>query len=485
MPFPPTPTPITCPACRSQITVPLRQIVDVSQEPALKSALLAGRLNAFTCPVCHNSAALASPFLYHDANKELAFVFLPMQLGLRDADQQRLIGQFSKALMSQLPAERRKAYLLTPKLFFTLQSLLDAVLEADGITKEMLDAQRAKLELLQQMAETTDNAAQQALIREHTAEIDVTFFQLISAAISSAQAGQDQEGWAQLQQLRNNLLEMTPLGQKIKTQQAALEAFQAKPDRDTLLAQLIQSPDAETRELLLTFGRPLLDYPFFQALTAKIEAAADKAEADRLIELRREILALREKLDSAAKAVFDQRNDLLRQIMVSENLDEAVRAHFEEMDEVFFSVLETNLQAAQQSGQRATFDRLQAVAEAVNRTIAAAQPPEVRFLNALLSTPNLDETRKILEANRRALSPQLLDWMRNVAEDLHQDGRADAADQLTKIIAQAVEIAGSAAAAPAAPTAPPPPTTLAQPAQPAPAGQPPAQPKPQILIAKR
>jgi len=476
MPFPPTPTPITCPACRAQITVPLRQIVDVSQEPKLKNALLSGRLNAFTCPVCHNSAALASPFLYHDADKELAFVFLPMQLGLRDADQQRIIGQFSKALMAQIPPEKRKAYLLTPKLFFTLQSLLDAVLEADGITKEMLDAQRAKLELLQQMAETTDNAAQQTLVRERAAEIDVTFFQMISAALASAQASQDQEGFAQLQQLRNNLLELTPLGQKVKTQQATLEAFQAKPDRDTLLAQLIQAPDAETRELLLTFGRPLLDYPFFQALTAKIEAATaatDKAEADRLVELRREILALREKLDSATKALFDERNELLREIMISDNLDEAVRAHLDDLDEVFFSVLETNVQAAQQAGQKATFDRLQAVADAVSRAIAATQPPEVRFLNALLSAPGLDETRKILEANRKALSPQLLDWMRSVAQGLRQDGRADDADQLTKIIAQAVEIAGSAATAPVAPT------------QPAPDSQPPAQPKPQILIAKR
>ena len=115
----------------------------------------------------------------------------------------------------------------------------------------------------------------------------------------------------------------------------------------------------------------------------------------------------------------------------------------------------------------------------MSRSIAAAQPPEVRFLNALLSAPDLDETRKILQANRKALSPQLLDWMRSVAEDLRQDGRADEADQLIKIIAQAVEIVGATAAEPVAPAASAPPT------QPAPAGQPPAQPKPQILIAKR
>jgi hypothetical protein len=131
-----------------------------------------------------------------------------------------------------------------------------------------------------------------------------------------------------------------------------------------------------------------------------------------------------------------------------------------------------NLQAAEQTQQQATFDRLQAVADAVNRAIAAAQPPEVRFVNALLSLPYPDETRKLLEANRKAISPQLLDWMRGLAEDLREDGRADAADQLVKIIEQATGFAQTTGSAPSAPTEPKPPAT-------------PSTPKPQILIAKR
>jgi hypothetical protein len=476
MPFPPVPTPIQCPFCRSQITVPLRQIVDVTEEPQLKSALLSGRLNAFICPVCHNRAALATPFLYHDANKELAFIFLPMEMGLKDADQQRIIGQLTKALMTRLPEEKRKGYLLMPKQFFTLQSILDAILEADGITKEMLAAQEAKVQLLQQMLETTDPVAQQALIREHDADVDVTFFQLLSAALLSAQNGRASQEFDQLMALRNNLLELSTVGKKVKARQVVLEAFQAKPDRETLLAQLTQAADSETRELLLTFGRPLLDYPFFQALTAKIEAAnaaGNKAEADKLIELRREILTLREKLDAAAKAALDQRAALLRELMIAENLDEAVRAHIEELDDAFFGILDTNMQAAEQSKQPATLDRLQAVADAISRAIAAAQPPEVRFVNALLSVDYPEDTRKVLEANRRALNPQLFEWMRGVAEDLKQNGRADAAEHLAQVIEQAKEIAGTLA-----------PTTVV-PAAPTPTTPPPAEPKPQILIAKR
>jgi hypothetical protein len=64
-----------------------------------------------------------------------------------------------------------------------------------------------------------------------------------------------------------------------------------------------------------------------------------------------------------------------------------------------------------------------------------------------------------------------LNWMRAVADDLRQDGRAEAADQLVKVVEQATEMVGapaSSAAASVAPTAPQP-----------------VQPKPQILVAKR
>ena len=199
MPFPPTPTPITCPACRAQITVPLRQIVDVSQEPALKNALLSGRLNAFTCPVCHNSAALASPFLYHDANKELAFVFLPMQLGLKRrrsaahhrAVQQSIDGAASAGKTQSLPAH-------TQAVLYTAKPARRGAGSGRHHQRDARCAATPSLSCCNRWLETTDNAAQQTLIRERAAEIDVTFFQMISAALASAQASQDQEGFAQL-----------------------------------------------------------------------------------------------------------------------------------------------------------------------------------------------------------------------------------------------------------------------------------------------
>ena len=64
------------------------QVLDVGREPALKSALLSGRLQNLT-----------APFLYHDPDKQLALVLMPMEMGATDMEQQRIIGQMTQNVM--------------------------------------------------------------------------------------------------------------------------------------------------------------------------------------------------------------------------------------------------------------------------------------------------------------------------------------------------------------------------------------------------
>ncbi len=446
MPFAPVPTPIQCPFCRSPLTVPLHQVVDVTEEPGLKNALLAGVLNAFRCSSCGNTASLASPFLYHDADKELAFIFMPLQTGIKETDQQRMIGSMTNALMSKLPPEKRKAYLLQPKQFFTLQNLVEAILEADGITKEMLAAQRAKMELLQTIADVPLDQLP-AFIQEHDAELDEEFFGLVSTAMTSARAGGAANDYEQLAKMRDQLMEHSTVGTKIAAQQKVLEAFAAEPSQANLLDQLANAPDAETRKMLVGFGRGLLDYSFFQALTAKIEAATKAGDQDtvhKFTTLRKEIQETREELDAAARAVYEQRAALLNEMANSADLAQFARQHLDELDDIFFNVLESNLGLAHQSGQQTVFERLQAVGEAAMRAIQASQPAELRFVNALLSVDYPDKTGQLLEANRQALTPEFINWMRRLAGDLRNRERTEAADKLDKIIEQAAGMSSPA-----------------------------------------
>src|SRR3972149_5563579 len=145
MRFAPPPTPIRCPFCGATITVPIQRVIDAVDQPELKAQLLNGRLNAFICPNCRNTGAIASPFIYHDADKALALIFMPLESSLNHTDQQKLIGQLTQAVLNTTPPEKRKAYLLQPQQFFVLQTLVEEILKGDGITPEMLRAQQAKV----------------------------------------------------------------------------------------------------------------------------------------------------------------------------------------------------------------------------------------------------------------------------------------------------------------------------------------------------
>jgi hypothetical protein len=445
MPFPPVNTSIACPFCRQPITIQVRQIIDVNAEPQLKRDLLNGRLNAFTCPACKNAGALATPFLYHDADKELALLFIPMQLNVKEADQQRMIGRLTQAVLTSLAPEKRKAYLLQPQQFFNVKTLIETILQADGVTPEMLAVEQKRVELIEQLLAASDDAALDTLIKDHDADVDMTFFQLITSALMGAPADRQNPEVAQLAHVRDRLLALTTVGQKLNQQQQAVDAFTANPSRETLLAQLEAAADPEVREALLAMGRAFLDYPFFQALTGKIDAAkaaGHTAEVDRLTTLRREILAVRDKIDAQAQAAIDAKVTLLRELISApENeLEKRMQTRMADVDDLFFEILAQNMQSAQQQGERAALARLQKIGDAAMRVMQATQPPEVRFVNTLLQIEYPDQTRKLLERNKQVLGPELIGWMEGLAEELRQDGRSEVADRLLRVIAQAKEI---------------------------------------------
>ena len=224
------------------------------------------------------------------------------------------------------------------------------------------------------------------------------------------------------------------------------QALQQAGVAQTLLAQLIAAQDMEVREALLTMGRPMLDYPFFQALTAKTDAAKKDGHAEeeaRLTTLRKEILTTRDKIDAQAQAVMEGKVALIRELLGTPeaDLDKTVKARLSEFDDLFFEVLTQNLQQAQQSDPQA-FAQLQKIGDAAMRAIQGTQPPEVRFVNTLLQIEYPNQTRELLERNRQVLGPEFIAWMEGLAGDLRQNGRAETADRLVQVIDQAKEMAG-------------------------------------------
>ena len=151
-------TQINCPQCRQPIVADINQLFDVGENPQAKQIFLSGGFNLAQCPHCGYQGMLSMPLVYHDPEKELLLTYFPPEMGLPLEEQQKSIGPLINRVVNNLPQEKRKGYLLNPKTMLTLQVMLETILEGDGITKEMIQAQQDRINLIQRLLEAKDDA---------------------------------------------------------------------------------------------------------------------------------------------------------------------------------------------------------------------------------------------------------------------------------------------------------------------------------------
>jgi len=445
---PPQAATVNCPACRAQYTVQVQNIIDVGREPRLKSLLLRGRLNVGVCPQCGTGGALSVPLVYHDPDKELLFCLIPQELNLPESERQRMIGQLSNRIISSLPSDRRRGYLLQPRPFLTSQTLIEAILEADGITREMLDQQRAKAQAINEMAQVADDSlGLAALIGQHEALIDEEFFALLAANIHAAEQRRDSTTAEKLTRLREILLERTQAGQKVAEQEKALEDVLKGIDRDLtredLLERIMRIDQEHTEQILnvlITLARPLVDYQFFQLLTLRIDNAEQEGDvktAERLKALRKEILELTRQLDEETRERIQEKAQLLTEILQSQDRSATIRMHMEELDASFLSLLETNIAQSEQQQRHDIAEQLRAIRKTISDVLQESAPPQVRLINRLLQAEYPDETRQMLRENQSSVNAEFIGLLDMLAQDFADRGHKDTSEKLKSIKAQA------------------------------------------------
>jgi hypothetical protein len=284
-----------------------------------------------------------------------------------------------------------------------------------------------------------DEASLRERARENDAKIDATFFEILSASLEANLASGREQAAQQLSRLNKILLEETTYGRALAKRAAAIEAFRKSPSRETLLDQLVAVEDAETRQLLITWGRQLLDYAFFQLLTSRIEAA-DEAGKQQLIALRKEIQETRDKIDAASRAFIESKAKLIEEIASSSSPIESARKHIDELDDAFFSVLQLNIQDAERAGDKEALAVLERVEQVVMQAIAERQPPEVQMVNMLLAAKYPEETEKLLGEWKDTLDDRFISVLAQFADQLAQQDRTDLSAKLTKVMTQARKI---------------------------------------------
>lgn len=437
--FPPQVVGINCPNCGTPYPAQVFSVVDAGQDPVLKSLLLSGQLNVALCPRCGAGGPLTTPLLYHDPAHSFLGVYVPQQIPVNE--QQKVIGDLSRRLMDGLPQEARRGYMLTPTQFLSFQSLLEAVLEHEGVTREMMDKQRRQIQLVEQaIMALMDPEGLRQLVRARDADMDDEFFSLLSMLIDSTGSSGDAESVRELMELRERLIELTTWGKGVQRQRAAVA--QLRPDTTPAeLVNLVVAADEErVVDALVMAGRPLVNYAFFQELTGRVEAAeqrGDAATAARLTGLREHILQFSQRLDEAQRAAVQEYTTVLGEILAANDIQQAIAERAAYIDQNFLSVLSANLQEAEKRGAGAAMQRLQEVWDVAVDMINQGSPPEVRLINELLLAEYPGETRKLLAENRALVTAEFIEALSELAERLEAEGETEMATRLRQIRSQA------------------------------------------------
>jgi hypothetical protein len=437
-------TRINCPNCRQPVVADVEQLFDFGVDPSAKSRLLSGSSNMIHCAACGFQGNLATPIVYHDPQKELLLTFVPSELGLPMNEQERIIGPMINKAVSSLPQEKRKGYLFRPQTVLTFQGLIERILEADGITREMLQAQQQRMNLLQRLMEASSEDVRTELAKQNDNLIDGDFFTLLRRVAEMATMSGDRESTGHMSSLQKQLLSVTTFGREMEAQtrevDAAVHSLQAHGEQLTqekLLDLVIQAPSDTRVHAFVSLTRPAMDYTFFGMLSERIGRETGP-EHERLLKLRERLLELTLQVDKRIAELTDQARKVLNTILNAQNIVETTEQSMSAVDEIFMQVLGLELEMARKNADLERIGKLRQVEEVIQK--ASAPPPEITFIDELVNTHDDAAMHALLESRKQDVTPELLDSLTQLVSQPQSEQEPELYQRLQKLYQMAVRL---------------------------------------------
>ncbi len=436
-------TQMQCPNCRQPIAVEIQQVFDVSQDPSAKQKLLSGMPNLAQCASCGYQGPLVTPLIYHDPQKELLLTFVPAELGLPRDEQERLVGSLIQQVMNSLPPEKRKAYLLSPQTMLTYQGLVERILEADGITKEMIEAQQQRLRLIERLLQASSEDVVEEIVRQEKELVDAEFFAILQRLGEAAMAAGDERALRSIVGLQQKLLDITEFGQQVREQKAEIDAavasLQALGDgitREKLLNLFVEAPGALRVSALVSLTRPGLDYAFFELLGQRIEAAEGEEKA-RLEALREQILSMTQEIDAEMQQRVEMAHRNLDALLQAENLEQAVMQNLGAIDQIFVDVVQDELQKARQEGNLERSARLAQILDILQK---AGGGEEIALLEELLAIEDEEQLLQVLRSRPETASPEFVELLTGLLAQAQESGDAAMTARVERLFEAALRL---------------------------------------------
>ncbi len=398
------------------------------------------------CQACGYEGLLSTPIVYHDGEKELLLTFFPPDLGVPVNDQEKQIGPLINQVVNALPAELRKGYIFRPQTMFTYQTLIDKVLEADGITKEMIEAQQKRVNLIQRLLTTQSVEDRRTIIQQESLLADGELFAILSTLIQSAAMQGDEKTAQVLNQVQGELLQETEVGQKLladsKETQEALKALEAANKtgltREKLL-EILSSVKSETSlATLVGLTRSGLDYQFFQILSEQVEKEEGEKKS-ALLALRDKLLEMTREIDLELKKRLEKANELLNALLEEGNLDEAIQKNISGIDDFFSQALQEAFEKARQENDLVRIEKIQKLISTLEKL--STPPAEIEFIQKLLEAPDEETRQKLLSDGAEQVNDQFLQTVNAIISEGETRGQSpELVEKLRLIYKQALRI---------------------------------------------
>lgn len=414
----------TCPRCQHQMTANIQQIFDLHEDPSDKEKLLTGQVNMAVCPSCGYQSAIGVPLVYHDPEKELLLTYFPSELGLPINEQEKILGPLINKVVERLPLEERKGYLLRPQAMLTYDTLIEKILEADGITKEMIQNEEKKVNLLRQLLTCSEESIPE-IIKQEEAQIDQSFFTLFTNIQASAIQSADDATRKRIKAIQDVLLTETAYGRELKkkaesTQKAIkdLQDLGDKLNRDTLLELVLNSPDETYLQTLAGLARDGMDYQFLTNLSGRIEKASSDEDKKKYTEIREKLLEMVQQIDAAIAGQKQLRKQVFDEIMKEEDLEQGIARYARAIDDSFLEIAQSELAAARKNGDFIRSGKIQKLIDTIEKM--SEMPPEVEFLEELLQKTDVAELTATLDANKEKVTDDFKKILDSLIAQLQQ-----------------------------------------------------------------
>ena len=420
-------TQVSCPRCRQPVPANVEQLFDVTADPGAKQRLLGGVSNFVRCPYCGHEGRLATPVVYHDNEKELLLTFFPPELGLPVNEQEKIIGPLIKQVMDKLPAEKRKAYLLSPKPNFTFESMIELILGKDGITPEMIKSQQERVALIDRLLQASSADVRSEIIKQNEKVIDEQFFGLFGRLAQSAASQQPKLGEA-LMAVQDQLLKETAFGrglaESVGEMEAAAKVLQEAGQgltREKLLDFVIAAPSDARIRAYVNLARGGMDYSFFQTLTERIEKASGD-EKTKLEAVREKLMDYTNEVDRQIEARYKQAQQFIDTLLQQEDITAATQANLQNFNQDAVDIAQQMLRQASEKNDYVMMGKLQKMVEALQQ---ASAPPEMGFIEQLLEAPDAPAIEKMLTENADMVNDQFLEALNGLVAQIEQQGQGN------------------------------------------------------------